>query len=117
MNTQTKVVSRVKVEGIHRWAKCPIEQVAFLRNYHRHIFHISAVKKVNHDDRDVEFIQLSHRVKQYLIDSYWNEKTMCCFFADNSCEMLARQLMDEFDLLQCEVNEDGEGGAIIENTN
>ena len=34
-------------------------------------------------------------------------------FNSMSCEMLANELIDEFDLYSCEVNEDGEGGAIV----
>lgn len=110
-----RVVARTTVEGIHRWFKCPIEEVSYLRDYHRHVFHIHAKAYVNHTDRDIEFIKLSHDIKQYLTDKYYSEKYKCLFFDDSSCEMIADELVKKFELYECEVNEDGEGGSIVRN--
>lgn len=110
---RVRVVSRIKMEGIHRWRSCPLEEVAYLRNYHRHLFHIECKAYVNHMDRDIEFIKLSHDVKNYLHIKYFNEQYQCLFFDDNSCEMIANELVEKFDLYECEVNEDGEGGSIV----
>lgn len=109
----TRILSRLKVEGIHRWANCPIDEVSFLKNYHRHMFHITCSKFVCHNDRDIEFIQFSHTVQTYLNQKYYSEKFRCLFFDNLSCEMLAEELYHKFDLFGCEVNEDGEGGSII----
>lgn len=109
----TRVCARFKIEGIHRWAKCPIEEVSFLRDYHRHVFHVICTKSVYHDDRDVEFIQLSHDIQKYLNDRYYSDQYKCLFFDDMSCEMIANELLQKFNLNGCEVNEDGEGGAIV----
>lgn len=111
---QTKVITRLSIEGIHRWKACPIEEVSYLRNYHRHIFNIIATSAVRHDDRDIEFIEQSHRMKNYLKKKYFSTAHQCLFFGDMSCEMIAKELTEEFNLLSCEVNEDGEGGAIVE---
>lgn len=108
-----KVISRLKIEGIHRWLSCPIEEVSFLKDYHRHIFHIHCQKEVYHNDRDIEFIQLSHLIKSYLNDTYYSNIHRCCFFGDKSCEMIAQEIAIKFNLCECEVNEDGEGGAVI----
>lgn len=118
MNTQSKmrksyVIARTKVEGIHRWDGCDIDEVAFLTLNHRHMFHIHAQVEVVHHDRDVEFIQLAHKIKSYLTNKYWDNQYQCAMFNSMSCEMLANELIDEFDLYSCEVNEDGEGGAIV----
>lgn len=110
-----RVLIRFSIEGVHRWLKCPIEEVDYLRNYHRHVFNIIGKAYVNHTDRDIEFIQLSHEMKQYLMNKYYNEKYKCCFFDDASCEMLADELSMKFGLYECEVNEDGEGGALVKN--
>lgn len=108
-----RVVARTQVEGIHRWASCPIEEVSFLRNYHRHMFHIEAYAYVTHSDRDVEFIQLAHEIKAYLTEKYYSDQYRCLFFDDSSCEMIADELVQKFDLYECRVNEDGEGGSVV----
>lgn len=110
-----RIIARTQVEGIHRWRKCPLEEVSYLREYHRHIFKIEAIAFVSHGNRDIEFIQLSHQIKNYLTAHYYSDKYKCLFFDDKSCEMIAEELVKEFNLHQCEVNEDGEGGAIVKN--
>lgn len=110
-----RVVARVNVEGIHRWADCPLEEVDYLKNYHRHTFYIIAKAYVTHEDRDIEFIQLAHNIRRHLTDKYYNEQYRCLFFDNMSCEMIADELVNIFNLYECEVNEDGEGGAIVRN--
>lgn len=112
---RTRLVARVNIEGIHRWRDCPLEEVFFLRDYHRHVFHIHAKCFVNHQNRDIEFIQLTHQIKQYLRGRYYSEQYKCLFFKDMSCEMIAQELVERFGLYECEVNEDGESGAIVKN--
>ncbi len=58
---------------------------------------------------------MSHDIKQYLTEKYYNDVYKCLFFDDNSCEMVAEELVKKFDLYECEVNEDGEGGSIVRN--
>ena len=112
-DTATKIVARLQLEGIHRWLLCPIEEVNYLRNYHRHVFHIIAHCYVNHSDRDIEFIELTHKIKTHLNDHYYDDMHKCLFFDDNSCEMIASELLHKFNLDECEVNEDGESGSIV----
>lgn len=107
-NTLTIVYCKVLFEGIHCWPGCPFEEVAYLRDPHRHIFHITAHKQVFHDDRDVEFIMLKHRVQEYLTTRFPDGR-----MGATSCEMLGRDLMEKFDLVQVEVSEDDENGAMI----
>jgi hypothetical protein len=78
------------------------------------MFHIIGKAYVNHDDRDIEFIQLTHRIKEYINKMYYSDSYKCCLFGDSSCEMLARELATEFGLYECEVNEDGESGSIVQ---
>lgn len=113
MNVTTTVYCKVQVEGIHHWPGCPFEEVSYLKLPHRHVFHVVAHKEVNHDDRDIEFIMLQHKVKQYLIETYWNEQNKCCVFGAMSCEMIGRELMERFDLCMVDVSEDNENGAVI----
>jgi len=105
---QTQVFCTIQFEAIHNWPGCPFEEVAYLRDLHRHVFHIKAYKDVNHDDRDVEFIRLKHAIIHFLDIKYPNR-----VLGSISCEMLARQLISEFDLSKCEVSEDNENGAVL----
>jgi len=107
---KTTIICKLQVEGVHQWSKCPIEEVKFLRNPHRHIFYIICEKEVFHDDRDVEFIAFKRKITKYL-NKYSNGEYL--EFNNMSCEMIARELLLEFELLRCEVFEDNENGAII----
>lgn len=108
----TKVVfATLQFQGIHNWPGCPFDEVAYLRDPHRHMFHIKAYKEVFHDDRDVEFIMLKNAIQKYIAETYPDG-----VLGAKSCEMLAVELIEKFELCQCEVNEDGENGAIVTRT-
>lgn len=113
----TEVYCFLQIEGIHCWPECPHEEVAYLRTPHRHMFHIKATISTTHDDRDVEFIILRKKIEEYLIKNFRPENSdlKLCYFGSLSCEMLARELVEQFDLIRCEVSEDGENGAIVTN--
>lgn len=104
------VVVNLKVEGIHCWPDCPFEDVAFLRNPHRHLFTVTATKLVSHDDRDIEIIRLKRAMTVYLNPRDGHEARD---FGAQSCEMIARDLMEQFNLLNVHVLEDGENGAYL----
>ena len=111
-----EVFCTLQVEGTHSWPGCPYEEVAYLRDEHRHMFHIKAYKSVIHSDRDVEFIMLKHEIQIYLHTMYYWAKNKIHRFGAKSCEMIAQELIDNFELSRCEVSEDGENGAIVEVT-
>lgn len=81
------VIVRTSFEGYHYWKDAPIE-VGFLKNLHRHIFHIEVKVNVSHSDRDLEFFIVKHFLDD-LIKKKWsptyNLKQM-------SCEMIAEEL-------------------------
>ena len=108
---KTSIIVKLQVEGVHCWPDCDIEEVSFLKQPHRHIFHIACKKEVRHDDRDIEIIQFKHRIHDYLRAKYSNGNM--CEFGAMSCEMLARELMQFFGLCYCSVLEDNENGAEI----
>jgi hypothetical protein len=122
---KTEVYCTLQLEGFHNWENCPIDEVDFLRSPHRHMFHFKCWVDVSHDDRDVEFIMLKRRVQTYLFDRYGETIEFEHFlmtvkssyswlvFNSMSCEMIARDLMEAFNLSKCEVNEDGENGAVL----
>jgi hypothetical protein len=110
---KAEVYCTLEIEGTHCWPACPFEEVAYLRDPHRHMFHIKAFKPVTHSDRDVEFIMLKHKIKEYLTRTYLDLNQHLCVFGAKSCEMIAEELIVVFDLSSCEVSEDGENGAVV----
>lgn len=112
---QTNIIVNFQLEGLHCWpdAKNIVPEVAFLSEPHRHMFHFKCTKKVNHDDRDVEIIMFKRNIEQYLTEKYLYPDFRCLDFGTNSCEMLARELLEKFDLEYCSVLEDQENGAEI----
>jgi hypothetical protein len=109
---KTTVIVNLQVEGIHFWKDCPLREVSFLQFPHRHMFHIKAEKSVTHLDRDVEIILLKRSINFYLVKMYAGEEDHLQF-GGMSCEMIAKKLLERFDLETCEVLEDGENGAKV----
>ena len=101
---------RTSFEGIHRWKDAP-DSVKFLRDYHRHMFHVNLLKEVYYYDREIEFITLKREVDNFLKDHYGLDKP-----TDSSCEFIAAELLLSFDLHLVEVSEDGENGAVVVRT-
>jgi hypothetical protein len=109
----TEVYCTLQVEATHNWPGCPFDEVDYLRVPHRHLFGIKAYVAVNHDDRDVEFIMLKHQIQAYFREMYYDGSKQLCVFGAKSCEMLGKELIEKFNLTRCEVDEDGENGAIV----
>lgn len=107
MDVKKYVWITTSFEGFHYWKDAP-EEVAYLRNPHRHIFHIKLGKSVKESDREIEFITLKSDVNEYL--TYQYADSLLSF----SCEMVAENLLHKFDASFVEVSEDGENGARIE---
>lgn len=119
---KTVIGVRLSVEGFHNYPSAEEnhgEVVKFLEFPHRHNFGIVAKRKVNHDDRDVEFILFKRAILTHLYKKYGsneNEDFPVCKFGTRSCEAIARELVEEFGLESCEVNEDGENFAEVTST-
>lgn len=116
MNTRTTVIVKLSVDGMHNFPKAAelFPEVAFLSDRHRHMFHFTAAKMVNHSDRDREFIMLKRDVLKYINDIYFVEQTRTCEFGSMSCEMLAELILRQFECEWVEVWEDQENGARVE---
>lgn len=112
---QATVFCTLQVEGVHHWPGCPYEEVDYLRVPHRHVFHVKAFKKVEHNDRDVEFIMLKHQILEYFKQFYDDQRKLYVFGA-MSCEMIGAELMTRYNLTQVEVSEDNENGAVLTHT-
>ena len=97
-------------EFIHCWPEAP-EEVKFLRDPHRHMLHIRVKIAVYHDDRDIEFIMLKHKVNTLLLRKFPDR---------TSCEQVGEYLIEELQYfygkrhMEVEISEDGENSAIIE---
>ena len=111
---KTNVVVNLQVEGTHRWQGCHLREVIFLINEHRHVFYITCKKTVAHNDRDIEIICLKRSIQKYLIETY-SKNGVTCDFDTKSCEMLANELTEKFNLTYCSVLEDNENGAEVIN--
>lgn len=109
-------------EGIHKYPAALTDpnlatgdeyDVSFLGNPHRHIFHFRVSIEVNHNDRDIEFIQF----KRWLENLYGKDNILQLDF--KSCEMIADDLHAQISArypnrwIQIEVSEDGENGALM----
>jgi hypothetical protein len=101
-----EIIIKLQVEGIHHWPECNIEEVLFLRDKHRHIFYITVVKEVTHNDRDIEIIKLKREIKKYL----GNEPID---FGRKSCEDIAEDILKKYNCSEVIVLEDNENGARI----
>ena len=113
---QRKIWVTFQKEGIHRYpaaAEDPrLEDVSFLANEHRHIFHFRVSIDVWHNDRDIEFIQF----KRWL-EGLYNSSILVLNY--KSCEMIADDLYVQIAnkypgrSVIIEVSEDNENGCTI----
>ena len=99
-----KIIITTSFPGYHQWKDAP-EKFAYLRNIHRHVFHVRAEMEVTHDNRDIEFIELKDAVDYFIYEVYYNQ-----IFPD-SCEKIARDIAEQFGFDYVEVLEDNENGG------
>lgn len=105
---KTEIYITTSFPAFHAWPKAP-EQVAFLRNKHRHTFHVKMLFEVTHDDRQLEFFMVKEEVSNYIRDTYHSKD-----LGATSCEMIGEQLLEHFTLAcRVEVSEDLENGVVV----
>ena len=113
---KTNIIITFQLEGFHHWANAP-EEVAFLRDNHRHIFWFEVEKEVSHADRDIEIIMFKRRVQKFIEHTYtWRDENLqvnLIQFGQSSCEMLAEKILDHFNCERVKVMEDNENGAVV----
>lgn len=107
MNTKTIVWISTAFQAWHRWKDAP-DDVSFLRDFHRHLFHVKVGVEVNHGDREVEFFTFKRRVEDYIHKVYADQPRL-----EVSCEMIAADLLKAFSAQEVTVSEDGENGATV----
>lgn len=109
---QVSIVVVFAMPGFHCYPEAP-EDVSFLRDRHRHLFHFRSYFRVSHNNRDLEYFQQAAKVKKVLAEEFGEP----CEFNHMSCEMIASWLLCRFEQEACykvEVSEDGENGSIVE---
>ena len=106
---QTNIIVKTQFEAIHCWSSCPFSEVAFLKQKHRHIFHVTCKAAVMHDDRAIEFIMCKHELEKFLTTTFHQKD-----IGDTSCEMLCKKILAVFHYFfyVC-IEEDGENGAEV----
>lgn len=106
MSFKREIIVTYQCDGFHRWAAAP-DDVAFLRNKHRHLFKVRVGIPVTHNDRDREFFMERDKVMDILLNHQWNDA--------GSCEMIAEKILVGLPYAKwAEVWEDGENGARLE---
>jgi len=100
-------------ELYHAYPNAP-EEVSFLRNKHRHIFHFKTYIEVMHDDREIEFIMFKNFIQLGFLEQIDIELN------NKSCEMLSDLLYAYVNSaypnrkIIIEVSEDKENGSYKE---
>lgn len=97
-------------EGYHKYPNAP-EEVSFLRNLHRHLFHIRIQFEQTHSDRDIEYFIFKRWLLEQLHVGNVSNKS-CEMLAEEIREMVLKKIGYDRDVI-VEVNEDGENGAIV----
>jgi hypothetical protein len=110
-------------EGIHKYPAALTDpslatgdeyDVSFLGYPHRHIFHFRVWISVQHNDRDIEFIQFKR-----WCEALYNGQGSVLKLDYKSCEMMSDELHDMISHkypgreVWIEVSEDGENGSFI----
>ena len=104
-----------KFEGYHKYPNAP-DEVDFLKLLHRHMFGVKCKIQVFHDDRELEFIMVKHRVEEFIQNNLIKSSESCesyatkilCFLEEQYCKDIYRQII-------VSVDEDGENGAEVYN--
>jgi hypothetical protein len=109
--TKNYIWVTTQFEGFHAYKDAPVE-VAFLRNSHRHIFHVKVYIEVFHNNRDIEFILFKQFIEN--LCSTLNKQDL------GSCEMISDKLHQDIiskypnRSIIIEVSEDQENGCICQ---
>lgn len=109
---KTEVIASLRLPGFHSWPEAP-DEVSFLRQPHRHEFHVTMWKVVPHNDRETEIILMKAEAERKLRGRYPNHSGLGMSMGRDSCETVAAWLLASMGLSRCRVLEDGENGAEV----
>ena len=68
INYEKHIQIKTSFEAFHRWKDAP-DELAFLRQYHRHLFHVTAQIDVR-EDREIEFFQFKKTIDSFIHDDW-----------------------------------------------
>lgn len=107
----TSIIVTTQFVAIHKWNEAP-KEVSFLKNPHRHIFHVEVELPVNHDDRELEYFMVI-KVVEDIIEKFDNE-----WIKTKSCEHIAMELCTKLcshykRSCSVKVTEDNENGSRV----
>lgn len=95
---------KTNFEAFHRYKNAP-NAVDFLRDWHRHIFNVELTFNVVEANREREFFMTKQLIDKYIARNYKGKRF------EMSCEMIAEDLVNEFNCSEVFVDEDGENGG------
>lgn len=110
------IITHNQIIGSHYWKDAPV-QYAYLRNLHRHVFTIRCKFEVSHEDREIEINDMQDTIEDAIKHKFGKSVGIgagVCF-GGMSCEQIATWCIDYFGCTECEVLEDGFGGAYARN--
>lgn len=102
-------VVRTQFEAWHYWPDAPDEQ-KYLRDSHRHIFHVEVAAVQSHNNRDVEYHDMKRKLDRMLGMRYQRH------LYEKSCEMVAQEVAEwgkvhGYEVAYVKIFEDNENGA------
>jgi len=121
---KTWLIINLRVPGFHKWENAP-EEHAYLKNLHRHEFHIK-VEMLADRNRKWEFIDIKSQLTLWLYENFPSDINTSDSISledmpKQSCEGFAEVIAKEFvaenytcSKIRVTVLEDGENGARIE---
>ena len=107
------IIIKTQFVGLHQWSSAP-DEVAFLRNLHRHQFRVRTIIGVTYS-RQLEFFMVKKKLDDYIQCSLLNELHNN---SEMSCEDLALKIQGFLQScygsdVKVLVSEDGEVGAEV----
>lgn len=107
---KTSIITYNEIPALHQWE----EADNYLKYPHRHVFKIYCEKEVNHENRDIEIIEMQTKILNYFKFNYSMVDESNFNFNNESCETIARKVLEYFNFDKVIVLEDGISGAKVE---
>ena len=109
---KTFVKIKTQFEGIHCWINAP-EEVYYLRTPHRHDFYVTCEIEVYHNDRELEFFTILHKLETFISKNIKDLPltTSCEEYASFIFSFLREEYGDR--QMSVEVSEDMKSSSIV----